>query len=319
MVSKGCCCAPLRPFFAGRAPPFTMTKTWQRRALCVYLTLGLPLAASCAKEENTLEGDDTATGATTSSGGNTSNAGSTGSTGSTGKAGSGTTSAFGGTNSTGGSAGGKTGTAGNVATGGGSGSSAGGKTSGGTGGGGGGGGASMVPADVLARASAIVLYQTTEVAEMDKTIQMQLFIKNQSPDPLPMSHVKIRYWFTAEVSTSLHQYYTGPEAQLPKAVFVDAAANSHVLMTFGGGSIVMGGDINRSQIQLVVDNNMSPFNQKDDFSWNPADKGSTPNDKITLYLDDKLIWGCEPSGACFDDAAGGAGAGGAANGAGGAP
>ena len=282
-----------------------MTKTWQLRGLCAYLTLGLPLAASCAKEANTLEGDDAASGATTSSGGNTSKAGTTG------KAGSGTTSAFGGTNGTGGSGtAGKTGTAGSVAAEGGdsgttAGTSAGGKASGGTGGGSG-GGATMVPADVLARASAIVYYQTAQTAEMDKTIQMKLFIKNQSPDPLPMSHVKIRYWFTAEVSTELHQYYTGPQAQTPKAVFVDAAANSHALMTFGGGSIAMGGDMNASEIQLEISNNSSPFNQKGDFSWNPADATSTPNDKITLYLDDKLIWGCEPSGTCFDDGAGGA-------------
>jgi len=295
-----------------------MTKTWQLRGLCACLTLGLPLAASCAKEANTLEGDDAATGASTSTGGSSSKAGTTG------KAGSGTTSAFGGTNATGGSGtAGKTGTAGSVAAEGGdsgttAGTSAGGKASGGTGGSG--GGATTIPPEVLARASAIVYYQTAQTAEMDKTIQMKLLIKNQSPDPLPMSHVKIRYWFTAEVSTELHQYYTGPQAQTPKAVFVDAALNSHALMTFGGGSIVMGGDMNASEVQLEITNNNSPFNQKGDFSWNPADVASTPNDKITLYLDDKLVWGCEPSGACFDDGAGGAGAGGAGSaGAGGAP
>jgi hypothetical protein len=42
-------------------------------------------------------------------------------------------------------------------------------------------------------------------------------------------------------------------------------------------------------------------------AWQPTAKASTPNDKITLYLDDKLIWGCEPSGACFNSGAGGAG------------
>lgn len=302
-----------------------MTKTWQLRALSLYLTLGLPLAASCAREANTLEGDDTGSGATSASGGSTSKAGANSK--------AGTTNAFGGTASTAGSgSGGKAGTAGSTAADGGDSSSAGtsvgtsGKAGGGTagvssagvgGGGSGGSSTSMVPADVLARAKAIVYYQTQHTSAMDKTIQMKLFVKNQSPDPLPMDHVKIRYWLTAEVATELHQYYTGPSCPNPKAVFVDAAADSNVTMTFGGGSIAMGSDMNASEVQLEITNNSSPFNQADDFSWNPADSAATPNDKITLYLDDKLIWGCEPSGACFDDGAG-TGSGGAA-GAGGAP
>jgi hypothetical protein len=293
-----------------------MTKTWQLRALGLYLTLGIPLAASCAREANTLEGDDDDT---SMDGGTTAKAGSTNTAGTTAKAG--TTGAFGGSGGSG--AGGKTGTAGGVmAEGGDSGTTAGsagtaGKGSGGTAGSGG-TGTTGVPPDVLARASAIVYYQTAHATAMDKTIQMKLFIKNQSADPLPMANVKIRYWFTAEVSTELHQYYTGPEAKSPKAVFVSAGADSHALLTFGGGSIVKGGDMNASEIQLEIDNNSMPFNQADDFSWNAAAATSMPNDKITLYLDDVLIWGCEPSGACFGDGAGGAGAGGA-TGAGGAP
>ena len=296
-----------------------MTKTWQLRAFAVYLTLGLPLAASCAKEANTLEGDDSASGAAPASSGSGSKVGS-GNT-------AGSTSAFGGTSSKGGaSSGGKAGAAGALAAEAGdaatAGTATGGKSSGGTGGasaGGTGGGATMVPADVLARASAIVYYQTQHATAMDKTIQMKLYIKNQAQDPLPMDHVKVRYWLTAEVATELHQYYTGPEVPNPKAVFVNDAASSNVLMTFGGGSIPMGADMNASEVQLEISNNSSPFNQADDFSWNPADAASTPNDKITLYLDDKLIWGCEPSGACFDDSSGAGGAGAGGGGAGGAP
>ena len=279
-----------------------MTKIWQLRALCLYLTLGIPLAASCAKEADTLAGDDTATGATTSSGGHSNTGGTT------------TTSAFGGTSSSSGAAG-KTGAAGHVAVEGGSDSGTGEDASGGAGENG--GGTNMVPPDVLARAKVIVLYQDQETAPETKGIRMKLNITNQSPDPLPMDHVKIRYWFTAEGSPTLHQYYVAPELGTHAAVFVNDAKNSHALMTFGGGgSIIMGGDINKAEVQLAVDSSSTSFNQADDFSWNPADVDSTPNDKITLYLDDKLIWGCEPSGACFDDATGGAGAGGA--GAGGA-
>ena len=86
-------------------------------------------------------------------------------------------------------------------------------------------------------------------------------------------------------------------------------------MAFGGGSIVQGGDMNASEVQLELTNNTAKFNQANDFSWQPADTVSAPNDKITLYLDDKLIWGCEPGGTCFGDGAGGAPGNGGAGGA----
>jgi hypothetical protein len=275
-----------------------MIKSWQLRALTVSLAFGIPLASSCAREANTLDGEETPDGGGKTSAGTTSKAGTIG------KAGTGT-SAFGGTTGNGGSGGSSSG--GEAPAEGGDSGTIGGK-------GGTGGTSTTVPPDVLARASAVVYYQTSHATASDKIIQMKLSIKNQSADPLPMANVKIRYWFTAEAVPELHQYYTGPEAQMPKAAFVDDAADSHVLMTFGGGSIVMGGDMNASEIQLEITNNLSPFDQSDDFSWAPTSATATPNGKITLYLDDTLIWGCEPSGACFDDAtgAGGAGAGGAA-------
>jgi hypothetical protein len=298
--------------FARARSEKVMNKTWQLRVCAVYLTLGLPLAASCAREANTLEGDGPS-----DSGGSSSNAGTTAKAGSgSGKAG--TTGAFGGTTGKAGSSmGGNSSDGGEAMADGGDATPTAGSATGGKGGSGGSGGGGVSP-DVLARASAIVYYQTSHATASDSTIQMKLFIKNQSDDPLPMASVKIRYWFTAEVTPTLHQYYTGPEAKMPEAVFVDDGADSHALLTFGGGSIVKGGDMNASEVQLEMNNNPGKFDQADDFSWQPTSLTSTPNDKITLYLQDKLIWGCEPSGACFDDdtGAGGAGAGGA--GAGGA-
>ena len=294
-----------------------MTKTWQFRAFSLYLTLGIPLAASCAKEANTLEDDGTEQGGS----GNTSKAGSgnNNQAGTLAKAGTTGSSAFGGTTSTAGK-----GSAGTEAAEGGeanvAGTSSGGKAGSSTGGSGGAGGTgTTVPPDVLARADVIVYYETSHVAASDKIIQMKLYVENKSADPLPMANVKIRYWFTAEAAPTLHQYYTGAEAQMPKAVFVDAAADSHALLSFGGGSIVKGGDRNKSEIQLEIASNTTAFTQTGDHSWQPTSTTSKPNDKITLYLDDELIWGCEPSGKCFGDASGAGGQGAGGQGAGGAP
>ncbi|HEX2872592.1 MAG TPA: cellulose binding domain-containing protein [Polyangiaceae bacterium] len=295
-----------------RAALFSMTKTWQFRVFSLYLTLGIPLAASCAKEANTLEEGETQQGGS----GNTGKAGSGNSqAGTLAKAGT-TGNAFGGTTSTAGK-----GSAGTEAAEGGeasvAGTSSGGKGGATAGGSGGAGGTGTVPPDVLARADVIVYYETSHTTASDKIIQMKLYVENKSADPLPMAHVKIRYWFTAEATPTLHQYYTGAEAQMPKAVFVDAAADSHALMTFGGGSIVKGGDRNKSEIQLEISSATTAFTQTGDYSWQPTSTTSKPNDRITLYLDDELIWGCEPSGKCFGDTTGAGGQGAGGNDAGG--
>jgi hypothetical protein len=271
-----------------------MNKTWQFRVCALYLTVGLPLAASCAREANTLEDEISGSGGSSHTVAGSSTKAGTGST-------AGSSSAFGGTSSTAGKGGG--GKAGAVAGDGGEAPSAG---TGGTAGSGGTG----VPPDVLARASAVVEYQTEHVMASDGTIQMKLYVVNQSADDLPMANVKIRYWFTAEVMPTLYQYYVADQLKPTQAVFVNEGANSHALLTFGNGAIKKGGDIALSEIQLEIKNNTAKFDQADDFSWAPTSTTHKPNDKITLYLEDKLIWGCEPSGACFDDGVGAGGAGG---------
>jgi hypothetical protein len=280
-----------------------MNKTSQLRAWAFYLGVGVPLATSCAKEANTLDGGNDGDGGKSSAG-------------SANKAGAGAGNKAGQSNSFGGTGGMPSGgkSTGGTATGdAGDGAAVGGEATG-VGGTGGTGGSNTVPPDVLERASAIVYYETSHTTAMDGTIQMKLYIVNQSADPLPMKNVKIRYWFTAEVTPTLHQYHTGEDVRPPSAAFVDAGDETHVLMTFGGGTIAKGADKSRSEVQLQIDNNAGKFDQSDDFSWEPTSITSTPNGKITLYLDDTLIWGCEPSGQCFGEGgaggAGGAGAGG---------
>jgi hypothetical protein len=280
-----------------------MTKTRQLRAFALYLTLGMPLAASCAKEANTL--DTNGAGAASS----TSGKGSLPTAGTLGKAGTTSANPFGGTATTGGT----TSSAGDGSAEGGEAVTTGGK----------GGSGSTVPPEVLASAKAIVYYQTDHATPSDKIIRMVLHVVNQSDNALPMKNVKIRYWFTAEVPPTLHQYYTGEQVRPAYAMFVDDGDDSHVLMTFGGGELKKTSDLSVSEVQLQIDSSTTAFDQADDFSWQPTSTTSTPNGKITLYLDDKLIWGCEPSGTCAEDGtgtggAGGAGAGGADSGGAGA-
>jgi Cellulose binding domain len=272
-----------------------MTTPRQLRALVLWSCFGVPLAWACAREESPDEpGAGTGGGAGKGSQAGTSAAGG-------GKAGN--SSAFGGTSSTGGAAGGKPSTAGTSAQGG-EGDMGGAPSSGGSGGTGG------VPPEVLEKADVIVYYQN-QSDTADGFIKVRLQLKNQADAPLPLAQVKIRYWFTAEVTPLLHQYYKGADVEGPMAAFVSDGPDSHALLTFAGGTVAQGGDMNRSEVQLQVDNDLGVFKQADDFSFEESAKVLTPNPRITLYLADRLVWGCEPSGQCAKDDTGAGGAGGA--------
>lgn len=292
-----------------------MNNTWQLRGLTALLALGW-LASACAREANTLEEEDGGVESGTAGGGGSGvNPAPGGGKASGGKT-SGSTSAFGGTNAKGGTASkpaGSSGAGGNWGSGGGGragdGGSGGTAQAGGSGGSSS-GGATAVPPDVLARASVVIYYQTSHGMPSDGTIQMKLHVVNQGSDPLPVANVSIRYWFTAEAAPELHQYYHGPAYADDNASFVEAGENSYALMTFSGdGTLTKGQDMNASEVQLEITSNAAKFDQSNDYSWAPGSSSSAPNDKLTLYLDDKLIWGCEPSGACFDDGSAGAGGG----------
>jgi hypothetical protein len=275
-----------------------MNKTWQLRALAAYLAVGAPLAASCAREANTLEEEPEGSGG--SSSGATSKAGNTAKTG--------TSNAFGGTASKGGSGGKTTMTEGGEApaeggegTGGSAGSSA-----GGTAGGGGMGGMIGVPPDVLANASVVLHYLCQETAVNSSKIFMKLFIENKSDDPLPMANVKVRYWFTSEAaSPQVTAPYDGGNIEGLTNTFVLDADNSHVLITFSGNDILKGADLNANEFQLQIEGGAQ--NQSNDWSFQAAYTARMPHDKITVYLDDELIWGCEPSNTCAGDGGGGGG------------
>ena len=241
------------------------------------------------------------------------------------KAGSGGTSAKGGAGgssatagtSTGGSSGkgGSAASGGASATGGTSATGGAGGSTGGTGGSttdGGAAGDPGVPPDVLANASVILYYQAKNATEMTGTVDMRLLLENKSKDALDLSRVVVRYWMTAEPSAvNTHTYYHAPTILENAPTFVDDGANSHVEFTFSGDTIPgHNSDLNATEFQATLDAaNNQKFDQSDDWSFNGAFTGNPqPNDKITVYLAGKLIWGCEPSGKCpTTSGAGGAG------------
>jgi len=232
-----------------------------------------------------------------------SSASSTGGTSTGGRGGTGT-----GGSSTGGSAtgGGATGGTGNASGNGATGGSTGGSSTGGN------AGDDGVPPDVLARAKVVLRHIARNASSTSNAVDTRLFFENKSDDDLSLTQVKVRYWTTLEGAWgNLECYYFAlAEESNVTLQYIADGDDSHVVIGFKVGTIPAhnGSPFTNTEFQMKVDaQNGGTFTQSNDWSFDAltADNPPEPNDKITVYLADQLIWGCEPSNVCAGD--GGAG------------
>jgi len=176
-----------------------------------------------------------------------------------------------------------------------------------------------VPPDVIENASVVLLYKIDSSTATTASIFMHLYLRNQSDDAFPLGAAEVRYWLDPDGrGYTLASHYQGPgigDVTLSKGSSGD---DDYVSVTFEEGETLAAntGDINPNEFQLKLDASGGNFDQSDDYSFEPTYTTPTEHDRITVYLADELIWGCEPSGACAGDDPGAGGAGGAAGAAG---
>jgi len=175
-----------------------------------------------------------------------------------------------------------------------------------------------IPPDVLANASVVLRYYARNANDMSNAVDTRLFFENKSDDALPLSQVKVRYWTTFETGwTNLKCYFSAIIGSGNVTLdVVEDGDNTHVLIGFAAGSVPAhnGSPFTNTEFQMKLDAQGGSFDQSNDWSFNGSLPESSnppqPNAKITVYLADKLIWGCEPSGKCAGDDMGQGGQGG---------
>lgn len=74
-----------------------------------------------------------------------------------------------------------------------------------------------------------------------------------------------------------------------------AFTDAYVELSFtaAAGSISAGGETGEIQLRMAK-SDWSNFNEADDYSFDPTKTAYADWDKVTLYLDDSLVWGVEP-------------------------
>jgi hypothetical protein len=289
----------------------------QRAKLLFVLTL---VAASCAQASDEGlsggtgsggQGGDGGSGGSVSGsgGGGVGGAGGVGGTGGVQMGGSGGVSSGGTSGGSGGDAGASSGGAGGVSSGGASGSSAtGGVSAGGAGGsvGGTGGSTGGAPATGF-----VVQYQVEISGASGSAIGSQLWVVNNGSNTVNLNDLKIRYYFTNEVTAALIQTINwanigttgGSTTGLGSGEITTnvatmsapvAAADSYVEFGFNAGGKTLAPGY-RVQFSWTVQNYASQsFVQSSDYSFNAALTSQADWQNVVLFQNQSVVWGIEP-------------------------
>jgi endoglucanase len=160
------------------------------------------------------------------------------------------------------------------------------------GGGGGGGGTPTVTAQ----------YETSTTGATTSTLSNQIQLVNNGANPVPLSSLTVRYWFTEDGTQAL-QYacdYTSVGCANVTSSFVPVSpartGADHYLQlgfTSGAGSLAPGASTGGIQ-NRIYQANYATMTQTNDYSFNAADASFTANPHITVYYNGTLIYGTEP-------------------------
>lgn len=148
------------------------------------------------------------------------------------------------------------------------------------------------------------------VSIVDSHIQSTLYLANETADPISLSGVTLRYWYTSENPGAADEDFvdfcgatgastpTSPCASVTTAFASTArvTANRYLEVSFDSGSVcgaAPGGQENLQYI-LRIQKTDGTFYQANDWSFRGSFNVAEPAPRITLYRDGVLIWGNEP-------------------------
>ena len=158
----------------------------------------------------------------------------------------------------------------------------------------------------------VVQYKVENSAAATSAIGSQLWVVNNSPDPVNLNDLTVRYYMTNEVVAALTKSINwantgalnGPNANFPTGDISIAVvpmampvptADTYVEFSFTGGNDVLAPGY-RLQFSWVIQNFMSQkFTQTGDYSYNAAASGQTDAQNVVLvYKGQSVVWGVEP-------------------------
>jgi hypothetical protein len=148
-----------------------------------------------------------------------------------------------------------------------------------------------------------VQYLCSETKADSNQARFQLRIVNDTNADLPLKELKLRYWF-ADTSGKSRNYWcdyavigqqniAAQFVALPKPI---GGATGYLELSFKDGDAKAGANSGDIQCRFAHED-WTPLDQSKDFSFDAAAAQWADQPTITLYRNDKLLWGREPGAA----------------------
>ncbi|UOB17804.1 cellulose binding domain-containing protein [Abyssalbus ytuae] len=145
-------------------------------------------------------------------------------------------------------------------------------------------------------------YYCAETIDNNSKMKPYIRIVNNDSVAVPFKDLKVRYWFTKDISSELKYKFENIEigneiyGEFHELDPVLDKADHFIDITFDDFSGELLPNEISEKIKLKITNaNNESFNELNDYSFNPDILTFSDFDKITLYQNGILIWGEEPS------------------------
>ncbi|WP_276167382.1 carbohydrate-binding protein [Zobellia alginiliquefaciens] len=160
------------------------------------------------------------------------------------------------------------------------------------------------PEDIVSRTELQLVHRTGDAGRpSDKNMRPDLLIKNIGNTDVSLNDIKLKYWFSDRHKGAVNFYidYSKLNKAHIKGQVHDmetpySGANKYLELTFSDNDTLYALSSSGEIRTRLAKSNWKAFDETDDFSYSD-NQDYMLNEKIAVYLNDKLVWGEEPTEA----------------------
>jgi endoglucanase len=145
-----------------------------------------------------------------------------------------------------------------------------------------------------------VQYRAANTAAADNEIKPFLQVVNTGSSGVPLSELKIRYWYTVDGDKPQNHWCDWAQigcgnitARFVKLATPKASADYYLEVGFTGGTLAAGASTGEIQNRFAK-NDWTNYNETGDYSFDATKTAYADWSRVTLYRNGTLIWGTEP-------------------------
>ncbi len=138
-----------------------------------------------------------------------------------------------------------------------------------------------------------VLYRAGDTDPTNNAIKPFFNVKNNGTTPVKLSDLKIRYYFTKEGNQDMQSAVDW--AQIGNDNVLRTFTDKYIEIGFSSAAGTLAAGAQTGEIQVRINkSDWSNHDESNDYSFDPTKTSYTEWNKVTLFQNDKLVWGIEP-------------------------